>query len=443
MAVADGHGSKRYWLSDVGSRLGCELAITLAAKDLAQQCLRDPSPNHLEGIHTWLAKDLPAQLVPAWGKAIEADWQQRELPEAHRGESFASQTYGTTLALVVMTPNWWAHTGLGDWDLVQLNNQHPDKIVSQECNLALQGEATESLCLPYARDCFEARTAVYPLVSDRNQGFGLVLSTDGIRKSCATDNDYLALSRYLMEEAQRYQAKTTGDATRLDLSLDRISREGSGDDVSVAVAYFGKLNTLTNEEIQPDSIAKAEIQWPPMPPLPSTEIELKRSKNAHTDYQSQRPREARTSIKRPITSWAAVLIIVTSIGATWLLSESRITLPEPKRDRSIAKVKLRPSQRNHLNQEIQKLCSSNPSQIQTALRQHKENKKAAGNGNWSINQALANKDWIGSLILISKLENNAGIQLTELCPELKRALAGESRIEPSQPSKEEGKATFP
>lgn len=124
-------------------------------------------------------------------------------------------------------------------------------------------------------------------------------------------------------------------------------------------------------------MATAQIECPPMPPLPSTEIELRRSKNLQNDYQSQRPREARSSNKRIITSWATVMTIVASIGATWLLSESRKPSPDHKRDTSIAKVKLRPSQRNHLNQEIQKLCNSNRSQIETALRQHRENKKSS------------------------------------------------------------------
>ncbi|MFM7286075.1 MAG: protein phosphatase 2C domain-containing protein, partial [Cyanobium sp.] len=35
LAVADGHGGSRYWLSHVGSQLACELAATAVAAALA------------------------------------------------------------------------------------------------------------------------------------------------------------------------------------------------------------------------------------------------------------------------------------------------------------------------------------------------------------------------------------------------------------------------
>ena len=244
MAVADGHGGSRYWLSDVGSRLACELAIRMASRDLASWPMAAADPSQLEVVRRWLASELPPRLIESWQGAIQADWQQRQLPVEHEGEGFSSQTYGSTLALVVLTPRWWAHTGLGDWDLVLLSDHQTDRIISQESDNGLQGEATESLCLPSAHRRFAARTAVYSLNGESRQSYGLVLTTDGIRKSCATDNDHLALSRYLLEEVNPHQAQSSGETLCLDSSLDRISREGSGDDVSVAISCFGSLRPL-------------------------------------------------------------------------------------------------------------------------------------------------------------------------------------------------------
>ena len=239
MAVADGHGGSRYWLSDVGSRLACELAIAMAGRDLASRPVAAADPSQMEAMRRWLADELPPRLLAAWQEAIQADWQQRQLPVEHEGEGFSSHTYGSTLALVVLTPQWWGHSGIGDWDLVLLSNHQVDRIISQESDNGLQGEATESLCLPDANRCFAARTAVYPLSGENRQACGLVLTTDGIRKSCATDADHLALSRYLLEEAQPHQQLAASETSHLDASLDRISREGSGDDVSMAVSWFG------------------------------------------------------------------------------------------------------------------------------------------------------------------------------------------------------------
>ena len=55
----------------------------------------------------------------------------------------------------------------------------------------------------------------------------LMLSTDGVRKSCATDADYLQLCAGVAE---------LHDPAELEQGLARITAEGSGDDVSLAIA---------------------------------------------------------------------------------------------------------------------------------------------------------------------------------------------------------------
>ena len=432
MAVADGHGNRRYWLSDVGSRLACELALKLAAEDLTKQRLSETRGEHRKAIHAWLANDLATRLVSAWKEAIEADWRQRKLPEAHRGESFSSQTYGSTLALVVLTPNWWAHTGLGDWDLVQLNGNDPDQIISQEATHGLQGEATESLCLPHARHCFNARTAIYPLGENRSQGFGLLLSTDGIRKSCATDGDYLALSRYLLEEAQLHQAQGAGEARRLDASLDRISREGSGDDVSVALACFGIEESMGTKEIRRILVVTDPTDGPPIPPLPISEMDLTRPRDSQTELQGDGTRGQRSQIIRKRTYWVVAIATLTWASLVLLQSEHQRGTSRPKKYLSSREIKLSPFQENQLGLEIKKLCAGDSSQIQTALQQRKENRKGGGNQTKNINEALADKDWIESLILINKNSNNLDMKPPALCPKPKQALdsglGGKSQI---------------
>lgn len=108
IAVADGHGGSRYWLSQVGSALACEQARQAVAQALQQ------TPLH--ATERWLQllqHDLPAAIHSGWLQAIEADWQQRSEQE----QPFSPLTYGCTLGLVLLAPRWWGCTGLGDWDL--------------------------------------------------------------------------------------------------------------------------------------------------------------------------------------------------------------------------------------------------------------------------------------------------------------------------------------
>lgn len=410
MAVADGHGGSRYWLSDVGSRLACELAIRIAAQDLADQPLAGGGPAGREAVRRWLAEELPPRLLAAWHTAIEADWRARPLPAVHAGEAFSSQTYGSTLALVVLTPHWWAHTGLGDWDLVLLSNGRPDRIVSQETGDDLHGEATESLCLARASHCFAARTAVYPLSGDQRQACGLVLSTDGLRKSCATDADHLALSRFLLEEAQPEQAATAAETSRLDASLDRISREGSGDDVSVAIACFGALQPGTPPSRASEQPASRPLPAPPpLPPLPPETMEAQ-----------ARPRRRGVALVWPIS-----LLLLGSCGLAalaWLrLLPAWHHAPAPTARANPPAAVLTAEQQQGLRREIKRLCSHSE-RIAANLNARNSQFRATGTGPAPTpQQLLLQHDWLGALIALSR-PGAPGLAPLQSCPELEKAL---------------------
>jgi hypothetical protein len=218
MAVADGHGGSRYWLSQVGSAMACEQA-RLAVAEL----LRHTPLNAAERWRQLLQQELPAAIQSGWLQAIEADWQQR--PE--REQPFSPLTYGCTLGLVLLAPHWWGCTGLGDWDLAAVEEGGRARLLSQENDPDLAaGEATASLCQPVEQQRWWARAQLQPL----NAGDplrALMLSTDGVRKSCATDADYLQLCAGVAE---------LHDPAELEQGLARITAEGSGDDVSLAIA---------------------------------------------------------------------------------------------------------------------------------------------------------------------------------------------------------------
>ena len=425
MAVADGHGGSRYWLSDVGSRLACDLAIAMATEDLSQRHLNNSASEPLGEMRNWLANTLPARLVEAWNRAIEADWQQRDLPEAHQGEPFSSQTYGSTLALVVLTPLWWGHTGLGDWDLVLLSNHQPDQILSQESDQGLQGEATQSLCLPRASRCFAARTAVHRLSGTHREACGLVLSTDGIRKSCATDADHLALCRYLLEEAHPRKAQAAGPTERLDSSLDRISREGSGDDVSAALACFGTLKPLEQQEpLERAALAAAPPELPGLPDLaPPVLPEEQLPKPTATRSRRGRRRSATTPEAKRLRLVASLITIaaVMAIAAwLWLTAPTarQPTIPIRAGDNRAPTD----DQAEKINLEIKALCSKDPDLVASILAKRKDILRNINTEQQMLNRLLDNRDWRGSLILLYRPGSNQASQLASPCPSLSKAL---------------------
>ena len=217
MVVADGHGSARYALSHRGSALACEVAQQAVEAALIQTALTDR-----QGWQRLLQQELVTSIQQRWLDAIQADWQQR--PEAS-DQAFSPLSYGTTLGLVLLAPQWWGCTGLGDWDLVGVTHQGSAELLSEERDHS-SSEATGSLCQPPEHQQWQQRARLEEGSALR----ALVLSTDGVRKSCATDADYLRLCAGVVE---------LQDSDELQAGLAQITAEGSGDDVSLAIALRG------------------------------------------------------------------------------------------------------------------------------------------------------------------------------------------------------------
>ena len=233
MAVADGHGGQRYTRSDVGSRLACEVAFTLLAAQFSQWSCANQA--ELQRWRSWLQTTFPRSLHQKWMKAVERHWQEESTELDALEQPFTPLAYGTTIGVVIMTPTWWGHTGLGDWDLVRVDPSGDVTLINEEQDEAqTSGEATYSLCLSNAYAHFGARTTVYP-IAEGSPDFSLFLSTDGVRKSCSTDEDFYEIAMYLCRGERPRSSK---EAKELDADLDRISSQGSGDDVSVAICRW-------------------------------------------------------------------------------------------------------------------------------------------------------------------------------------------------------------
>lgn len=218
LAVADGHGGERYRHSDSGSRLACEQAAEAVEAALQSAPLDD--------LPTWerlLAEKLPAAIQAGWLQAIQRHWQQ----QPRDGQPFCSALYGSTLGLLLLAPTWWGCTGLGDWDLVRVDGGG-NQLLSEEAELPGAGEATASLCLSEAEALWVERAQLQAIPAS-SPPFALLISTDGVRKSCATDGDFLELCSQMVG---------IQDPPHLEEGLAEISAAGSGDDLSLAVGRW-------------------------------------------------------------------------------------------------------------------------------------------------------------------------------------------------------------
>jgi hypothetical protein len=302
----------------VGSRLACAVAL-----DAVQGALASGPPGGGDGAagdaaegqrgwSRWLERELPEAIQRRWLEAVEAHWH------SDPGEGgFEPLLYGSTLGLVVMTARWWGHTGLGDWDLVRVEADGRARLLQEENEPGALGEATCSLCQPQAADLFARRAALHPITTAAD-AFALVLCTDGIRKSCATDTDFLTLAAWLARCASTAQPE---EAASLPEALDRISREGSGDDVTVAIGWA----------------AMAGPKSAP-PPLAGPEAEVPAEEPHGQATDPQAPQAPRQTLEVPpplrrrpavVRAVATGLVIALVGGAALLLAWPRRAVPVP------------------------------------------------------------------------------------------------------------------
>ncbi|MBM5821806.1 MAG: protein phosphatase 2C domain-containing protein [Cyanobacteria bacterium K_Offshore_surface_m2_011] len=334
MAVADGHGGRRYRRSEVGSRLACETALAAVQGALAARSLDGGE----EGWSRWLERDLPEAIQRGWLEAVAAHWQ------SDPGEGgFEALLYGSTLGLVVMTPRWWGHTGLGDWDLVRVEADGQARLLEEENQPTALGEATCSLCQPRAASLFARRAGLHRLDGGAAD-FALVLCTDGIRKSCATDGDFLTLAAWLARGDGEADPEAAGT---LSAALDRISREGSGDDVTVAVGRVWSPGGGPPPAPSPSPVEPAPLA--PPAPHPAEPLQA-----------PPPPRRHRPAIGRAV----AIGLALAGVGGIWLAwnwPRSPTALPPTPGSPGLRAARL----------EVERLCGQ-PAAIPLALRRRSE-----------------------------------------------------------------------
>jgi len=236
LAVADGHGSAKSFRSAQGAMF----AVDVAADELwsnrqqSYQSLRDPEQ----------MRRLAARIVREWRQsvaahveshpfsALEAELLPRSEPaalEADGSDYFV--VYGTTLLAVLIAADSILYLQLGDGDILTVDGAG---VVERplEKDPALLGNETTSLCQRDAVDRFRCR-----IQSAQDQWPTMImLTTDGLPNCYQEDGSFHKFASDLL--AALRQRGSTYVQRNLQSTLRYASDHGSGDDVSVVVAYF-------------------------------------------------------------------------------------------------------------------------------------------------------------------------------------------------------------
>jgi len=221
MAVADGHGDRRHDLSHRGAALAVEAAVDEVVQTLSFASAGEGRTSDAP---------LTARITDRWARKVLAD--AAGTGGAPEGDPHPVLTrYGTTLLLAVATRERILLAQLGDGDILVVR---PGGRVESplEKDPALLGSVTHSLSSRYVQECWH--TAEIP----GSGGGVLLLATDGLSDSFAGpgEEEFLTFARSLVDRIREFGIERV--AGSLPAWLESFSRQGSGDDITVALAWM-------------------------------------------------------------------------------------------------------------------------------------------------------------------------------------------------------------
>lgn len=228
--VADGHGSAKHFRSDVGSKLAVKITTGLLKKymdrpDFKEQFLMHPD---------FILEQMEKQILMKWREAVKVYHEENPLsPEEEEQLTALRNTgkkirtaviYGSTVLAAVIHKDFSFGLVLGDGGFVILDKNGKLSIPAEDKNA--HANYTSSLCNTEAIDYFvHWHSEISPAA--------MFVSTDGLYKSFASEADFLkyhGLLAHMLEDKERTM-------TSLQRNFEKRTREGSGDDISIALVY--------------------------------------------------------------------------------------------------------------------------------------------------------------------------------------------------------------
>ena len=228
LAVSDGHGSASHFRSELGSRMGVQVAV---------QALRETPIPVPDGHSQTLAKSI----VRSWREAVmahlaahpftEQEWAK--LPPKEAAQSKAAilanppVAYGATLLAVLAAASEILYLQLGDGDILCVDDEGgTTRPVPADSRLI--ANQTTSLCQASAPEDFRA---AHFRLSEGPAPALILVSSDGYANSFQSDEDFLRLGPDYLELLRQYGPKKV--EAQLQKILPEASRKGSGDDITL------------------------------------------------------------------------------------------------------------------------------------------------------------------------------------------------------------------
>lgn len=242
--VADGHGSKKHFRSDVGSRFAVEAVL-----ETMEVFFKDPDDfdaNFKTG-HKRIVRKIEKYVMMLWDRKITEHLAVTKLTNAEKARFKSGELaeipqvsyYGTTLIAAVMCRGYMFGFQIGDGSLVTVFEDGDTSMIMdyEESNPA---NITASMCNPNAASMFNS------FYVDKKKVLCVCVSTDGLYTSFGSDQDFLDYHTIIagqLTNVDRFMQSLTNNITKR-------TKFGTEDDISISCVYNTELAESSLEAVK-------------------------------------------------------------------------------------------------------------------------------------------------------------------------------------------------
>lgn len=257
--VADGHGSKKHFRSNVGSKFAVEATL-----DTIANFYDDPKgfETKFPANHKFITKKIEKQIIANWNSKVNEHLKSNPVTEDERSkftddefEQIAVESYyGTTLIAAVACKGFTFGLQIGDGSLVAVFDDG-EAVMPMEYEESAPANITASMCNAGAATMFNG------FYVENKTLLAMFASTDGLYTSFGSEVDFLDYHTIITSQL----AASSEFEGAVIKNLVKRSHFGTQDDISLSCVYNGEkaaelIDVLNNkvEEHKQNAAARKE-----------------------------------------------------------------------------------------------------------------------------------------------------------------------------------------
>jgi hypothetical protein len=229
--VADGHGSKKHFRSNLGSQFAVE--ATIEAIDTYFEDYDNFVANFPQN-HRMIIKNIQKQAIFNWNVKVNEHLKANPVTDDEKtpftAEEFAEiqpeSYYGTTLIAGIAAKDFTFGIQIGDGSLVAIFDDG-EAVMPMEYNEAAPANVTASMCNSNAAGMFSG------FYVDNKKLIAMYASTDGLYTSFGSENDFLDYHTIITSHLSNLE----NFKSVIVNNLTKRSHYGTEDDISLSCVY--------------------------------------------------------------------------------------------------------------------------------------------------------------------------------------------------------------